>query len=436
MNTKILSVILFALSVISQVEAQKVKYKYEFSSVKLMETPNVNSYAEEINSIFTRDYDTIFFVRSHHNENVGKDKINQDIWYSYLKNDIWTDPINFKALNNAENNSIVGMGSKSETLYLLNSYTSTSVRNQGIAYSDQLGDGSWTKPQTIDLEINVGNNLYAFFINHTEDVILITMFNGLSEGDEDLFVSLKGDDGEWRDPIYMGHEVNSSGYETSPYLSDDKKTMFFTSNGFGGYGDGDIFMSQRLDDSWSAWTVPENLGKDVNSEKFDGYFTIYENGEFMFSSNRLSKFSDIFIGKWEKTEIKDIPVVKEEIKKVLEPVKEEKVALPVGPEIFFDSNSSFFNKSKYDKVLSEVASILKNNDKLGLVVEGHTDNVGNEDYNLFLSLKRGKSVSDYILSKETTLNKDRIMVSPNGENEASDDKDASRKVTIRYIWIK
>jgi outer membrane protein OmpA-like peptidoglycan-associated protein len=432
MKSKIYVIIILCFWTISQANSQKVKYSYDFSSVRLLENPNINSYAEEINSLYSRDYDTIFFVRSHHNENIGRDKINQDIWYCHLANGIWSDPINFKELNNAENNSIIGMGSASETLYILNSYTSTTIRNKGIAYSNY-SKGSWSKPQTIDLEINVGNQLYAFFINHSEDVILITMYNGLSEGDEDLFVSLKGENGEWRDPVYMGHEVNSSGYETSPYLADDKKTIFFTSNGFGGFGDGDIFMSHRLDDSWSTWSEPVNLGKDVNSDKFDGYFSIYENGEFMFSSNRDSKFSDIFVGKWERTEIKEAPVVvKEEIKVVVEKPKE---VLPGNADVYFDSNSSYFDQTKYKEVLSSIASSLKINPTYSLIIQGHTDAVGDENYNLFLSLKRGRSVADYILSKEPSIDKKRIMVVPNGESEAKEDANANRRVSIKYILM-
>lgn len=414
--------------------AQNKEYSWEFTSIKLLENPAVNSYAEEIYPLYDRSYDTLFLVRSHHNDNIGRDKVNQDIWYCYKKDNTWSDPINFKSLNNAENNSIVGLSNNKERLYLLNSYTSNLVRNRGIVYTDY-EDGSWTKPLTIDFEVNTGNNLYSFFINHLEDVILITMFNEKSEGDEDLFVSLKGDGGHWREPIYMGHTINSEGFETSPFLTDDKKTVFFSSNGFGGYGDADIFMSQRLDDSWSSWSEPVNLGSDVNSDKFDGYFSIYENGEFLFGSNRDSKFSDIFTGKWTKTEVKVTPKTVEQ-KVAVDPLPvATKNVLPSNYEVYFDSNSSYFDKKKYAEQLKATASYLSANPNVALVVEGHADKVGDEMYNLMLSLKRAKSIADYIKSQGSDISDDRIMTVPSGESKSNEDHDASRRVSAKYILL-
>ncbi|MEP4595092.1 MAG: OmpA family protein [Cyclobacteriaceae bacterium] len=428
---KLFGMWVLGLLVSAQCISQEKEYKYEFSSLKLMEMPNVNSYAEEIYPLYDRSYDTMYLVRSHHNANVGRDKINQDIWYTYKKDGIWSELKNLKALNNAENNSIVGISGKRERLFLLNSYTSTTVRNKGIVRSDY-ANGEWSKPLTLNLEVNTGGNLYAFFINHTEDIVLISMFNGLSEGEEDLFVSLKDAEGRWREPIYMGHTINSAGYETSPFLMDDNKTLFFTSDGFGGYGDGDVYMSKRLDDSWSNWTEPVNLGKQVNSDKFDGYFSIYENGEFLLASNRHSKFSDIFVGKWEKTEVvapkKDVPV---EVK-----VVEKSKPLPSAVSVYFDSNSSFFDKDKYNRQLTSVANYLKNNPKVGVVIEGSTDDIGGETYNLLLSLRRARGVSDYIGSLADGIKEDQLWVIPSGEAKSSADKESSRKVTIRYIVVE
>ncbi len=435
MKIKIFSLLsFFCIGSCFTVYSQDVDYRYEFSSLRLLESPSVNSYAEEINPIYNRNFDTLFFVRSHHNENVGRDKINQDIWYCSLKSDSWSEPINFKELNNSENNSIVGIGTKAETLYLLNSYTASAVRNRGIVKTKKVGN-TWSMPMTIDLEVNTENNFYSFFINHDENVILITMFNGISEGEEDLFVSLKTEEGDrWRDPIYMGYEVNSAGYETSPFLADDGKTMFFTSNGFGGFGDGDIFMSKRLDDSWSNWSVPQNLGKNVNSEKFDGYFSLYSNGEFLLSSNRDSKFSDIFKGKWELIEVPKPSKVEPLPLPVEKPLTKE--SLPKNIEIYFDFNSVNFDKDNNSESIKAVSDYLVKNPKVGLVVEGQTDPIGDDTFNLVLSLKRAQAVTDYIRSFNSSLPKDRIMIIPSGESKSNASHDESRKVLIKYIILE
>jgi hypothetical protein len=92
-------------------------------------------------------------------------------------------------------------------------------------------------------------------------------------GSEDLFVSLKKD-GAWGTTKNLGKTINTSGYEISPYLSVDEKTLFFSSNGIQGFGDADIYFSKRIDDTWENWTTAKNLGKEVNTSGFDAYFTI------------------------------------------------------------------------------------------------------------------------------------------------------------------
>ena len=70
----------------------------------------------------------------------------------------------------------------------------------------------------------------------------------------------------------MGNKINSNKYDISPFLSNGQDTLFFSSNGFGGEGDADIFFSVRQDDSWTNWSTPQNLGNKINTPKFDAYF--------------------------------------------------------------------------------------------------------------------------------------------------------------------
>ena len=54
------------------------------------------------------------------------------------------------------------------------------------------------------------------------------------------------------------------------FLLSDQKTLFFSSNGFSSYGDYDIYVSHRLDDSWKKWSEPINLGNKINSSDYEG----------------------------------------------------------------------------------------------------------------------------------------------------------------------
>ena len=59
-------------------------------------------------------------------------------------------------------------------------------------------------------------------------------------------------------------------------------------------GDADIFYCERLYDAWDTWSAPRNLGEKLNSEFFDGYFSIYGDSIAYFASNRTGRYADIF----------------------------------------------------------------------------------------------------------------------------------------------
>ena len=69
-------------------------------------------------------------------------------------------------------------------------------------------------------------------------------------------------------------------------------------------------MTKRLDDTWTNWTVPQNIGKPINTPNWDAYYSIAASGEYAyFVSNENTKGgTDIFRIKLPK-QIKPNPVV-------------------------------------------------------------------------------------------------------------------------------
>ncbi|MGV8057806.1 MAG: OmpA family protein [Smithellaceae bacterium] len=64
--------------------------------------------------------------------------------------------------------------------------------------------------------------------------------------------------------------------------------------------------------------------------------------------------------------------------------------------IEFDTNKSNV-KSKYNAEIKKFADLMKQNPDLKLIIEGHTDNLGQAKKNLLLSQKRANSVRDYMI---------------------------------------
>ncbi len=69
----------------------------------------------------------------------------------------------------------------------------------------------------------------------------------------------------------------------------------FLPHGFSGYGGNDVYVTRRLDDTWTNWSEPENLGPEINSPLEDLFFNIPAASEFAYYSRGLSETNaDIF----------------------------------------------------------------------------------------------------------------------------------------------
>ena len=101
-------------------------------------------------------------------------------------------------------------------------------------------------------------------------------------GGADLYVS-QLTAGKWSVPQNLGPPVNTAGDEFYPFLSGDS-LLFFASNGHGGFGGLDNFVSTLLG---STYTAPQNLAFPVNSALDDFGLIVAPNGrEGIFASNR------------------------------------------------------------------------------------------------------------------------------------------------------
>lgn len=192
---------------------------------------SVNSEDEELGIILSNDGKTMYFSRAFHDKNLGGKYAGTDIWMS-KKDDQgnWMPAANVgKPWNNKRSNSVIGINHDNTVVYLLNAYSNKS----GIAFS-KLINGEWSDPEVIPIPGINRNDFVGFYVNPAFDVILISMKGADSFGEEDLYVSLKDSSGKWTEPKNLGPTLNTKGFEISPFLSSDKKRLFFSSNGHGG----------------------------------------------------------------------------------------------------------------------------------------------------------------------------------------------------------
>lgn len=264
---------------------------------------NVNSDVNELNPILSPDGKTLYFSRSNHPDNSGGKKDKEDIWYSELGADgKWQLAKNAGApLNNEYPNFVSSISSttpdgKSVIMLLGNKYDEKGdSKLAGVSMSSNVG-GNWTKPVALKIEDDYNFHEKAnYFLANNRKTLLMSVQREDTRGDRDLYVSFMRADSSWSRPLNLGAVVNTAGEESAPFLALDDKTLYFSSNGFSGYGGTDIYVSKRLDDTWTNWSEPENLGPDINSPKEDLFFNIPANSEYAYYSRGVSdNNTDIF----------------------------------------------------------------------------------------------------------------------------------------------
>lgn len=301
---------------------------------------NVNSEYNDYNAILSPDGQTLYFSRRNHPGNIAGVNDKEDIWYSSLDKDgKWTLAKNMgPKFNNEYPNFVNAINSvtpdgKAAVMVLGNQYIDGGKKMlAGMSISNYV-NGEWTTPKVVKIENDYNYNEKShYFLSNTRRALLMSVERLDSYGDRDIYVSFNKNDSTWSEPLNLGKSINTPAEEASPFLAADDKTLYFSSKGYSGYGGSDIYRSIRLDDTWTKWSEPENLGPEINSKFDDLFFNIPSNSDFgYFSKGVADNNVDIFRLKLPPFMLPD-PVVLVKGK-----LFDQKTGLPIGAKIIFET---------------------------------------------------------------------------------------------------
>ena len=255
----------------------------------------VNSRHQEFAPVISSDGNTLYFTRNYVSL-FGKQK-DQDVWFSKLnESKEWTKAKNIGVpINTKDKNAVFAISTDGTEMLLMNKYHKNGRLSSGISRSFKNG-GAWTFPEEVKIDNYYNQSPNAeFTLSADGNIMIMSIQRKNAVGKRDLYVSFKKSNSTWTEPKSLGKTVNSIEHEMTPFIAADTKTLYFSTRGFPGFGDNDIFKSQRLDDTWTNWSEPENLGEAINTPYWDGYFTLPASGEFAYvcSFNENNK-EDIF----------------------------------------------------------------------------------------------------------------------------------------------
>ena len=475
----------------------------------------INTSEDELCPIVSPDGKTLYFVREAVVD--AEEKIyDQDIWFTTMdSNGQWREAENIgPPLNNDEANFVISVGADNNTLVVGNTYVEDGSpgAESGLSAAQKTTNG-WSVPAPIAIDDFYNINKYVSFTLSQDGRYLaysVERYDGY--GDQDIYVSFLEGENHYTAPLNLGPVINTHSSEITPFLAADNATLYFSSYALPGYGSSDIFVSRRLDDTWTNWSEPENMGPEINSEYFDAYFSIPASGEnaYMVSDEDSFGFSDIVRVKVPKA-AKPRPVVlirgrvlnqknKEplsaeikytdltnniEVGKAISDPADGKysIVLQSGRDYSFRAektnyyavnenldvsvltqyaevernlflvpietgqtirlNNIFFALNKAELLSSSRAELdrlvefLKKNRDINIEIAGHTDDSGDDAYNLQLSIKRAENVKEYLVSGG--VDKSRLITRGYGKskpilaNDSEESRARNRRVEFTIL---
>lgn len=177
-------------------------------------------------------------------------------------------------------------------------FTGQTNQDENIYITTRIEEGTWGPPSELSGTINTTNNEGTCTVSADGRMLVFTACNRFDGyGNCDLYFSQKKDE-NWSVPQNLGASVNTRYWESQPSLSADGKVLYFASDRPGGVGQRDIWKTERI--GTSKWSTPVNLGNSINSTNQEEAPFIHANGNTLFfSSNRSPGMGgyDIYLSK-------------------------------------------------------------------------------------------------------------------------------------------
>jgi outer membrane protein OmpA-like peptidoglycan-associated protein len=251
--------------------------------------PGVNTAEGEFHPVISADGGSLYFSR-----NCGSCDGGEDIFVSHWYGKSWSWAREVKPpISTRAHEMVTGLSSDGNTLLLFGNYPGSLGRGD-IFYSERSAQlfECWTPVQAYPPPVNseyfdsdatmAADGTGVLFISerpggvgefHRKD----EFSQGSYSGNTDIYVYVETAAGP--EVINLGETINTPYGEYSPFLHPDGKTLYFSSEGHYGLGGLDVFKATRLqDDSWTAWSEPVNLGKEINSPYNDWGYQISTDG--------------------------------------------------------------------------------------------------------------------------------------------------------------
>lgn len=339
-----------------------------------------------------------------------------DIYISFLTPQGWSRPQNLDEPVNSEFwDSSPCLSPDKQELYF-SSNRPGGYGGSDIYVSRRMANGRWSTPQNLGPLINTPGDEKAPFMHADNETLYFTTDGLQGYGGTDLFFSRRRSNG-FDTAVNLGYPINTIDNEGSLVVASDGIRAFFASDRPEGLGGLDIYSFllrepfRPLASTWVEGRVYDSLSgagvaaiielidlktkrmvMQVQADAEGNYLTSLPMGrDYAFNVNKKGYL--FYSGRFSLQQTSQDSHYTRLIP--LQPlVKGANVVL----------KNILFETGKHDLLpasvveLEKMMQVLKDNPRIRVQINGHTDNVGKDADNVLLSAARAKSVVDYLIS--------------------------------------
>lgn len=214
------------------------------------------------------------------NERVAVDhEYYEEIFVSEKVNGVWSPAKNpGPPLNTGYHNASVNLSPDGTEIIIYHD-----TNGGDLLLSTKQKDGSWSSPKALD-GINTEFLESSATITQDDKTIYFTSNRPGGYGGTDIYSCELGKNGRWVNIKNLGPLVNTEMDEEGVFVSASGQHLYFSSNGLAGMGDLDIYRS-TYDPVRKEWGEPVNMGYPINSAENDIYFVLTKDEKFAYISS-------------------------------------------------------------------------------------------------------------------------------------------------------
>jgi len=433
----------------------------------------VNTLENEGAQTVSADGKLLIFTACNREDGIGS----CDLYFSVREGDDWTTPQNLGApVNTKAWESQPSLAANGNLLFF------ASRRNGGEGKADlyacgRTPEGGWTEPVNLGPKVNTPNDDQAPFF-HSDGRTLYFMSNGHpGMGQFDLFLTRLADDNTWTEPSNLGYPINTEGNEGAIAVTIDGKTAYFatdaevTAQDSMGVGSArglttDLYVftlpeasragvvtyvkATVVDDATNAPIAASALFTDEAADKpylrrradasTGSFLAVLPSGKtytlaveepgYLFYSDRFELNEPADATQPYELEIR--------LQKLAPAVVDNEVPPSAKPivlrNVLFETASAELLPASRTE-LDRLRTLLENNPTIRIRIQGHTDDVGEENDNQQLSQRRAAAVLAYL--SEAGIEASRLESTGFGESRPllPNTDDAARAVNRRTEFV-